>query len=521
MNYNDFIANTTYYFFILFMGTILYLFITNIRDIIIYFREKRIFDKKMFLFLLVIMTASFLINANFNRAEFGKGENIQESIEAYYLYKYGKWMRCEGGRLDRCVLTSSANYPIGYSFYLSILYYVFGFPLSNQDFFFINTIGVITLFLYYIYTHLLTKSYKIGISATLLFGALPAFSLLIIQKQSSIINIFFLLLSQIFLIMSLEIKNPSMSLLSFGLIILSFTIRPNSIILITTISLFYLALSKKKLNIPLLTIQDKKNKVVFVILVLSLIIISVGNLSLSLNHLQSEYTGKLFSEMTTQAFSLIFIFSEIYMISILFLTGLLISLIKKRNKRNTIYLFFWILFSTISLLIYSPGGMIPQRYVIEIFPPLIIFASIGLVNTVNLLPKGRPLRIMFLCLLLALVLFSTFECPSYEIDNQEELIRTSLLFPEDYKIITSTPKHKRLLILSGREAYDIDSIIHSDDIVFEEKELIYVEDKSNCRSDLNRIDNKIISPLCINFSKEYNFSTIKETKYYLFKTIKN
>ncbi|MBD3204146.1 hypothetical protein GF327_07660 [Candidatus Woesearchaeota archaeon] len=518
----DFIFNYIYFFTYFHFFLIILLFSINVNWIIKYLK----FDKKTISILILIILLAFALRININTIRFGYGKNIQDSLTGYSLYNNQRWVRCEGGSLNKCLIYTAPNHPIGHAFILSNLYHIFGFPLNYEDSLFSMIISSSSILLFFILCYLLFENSAISLIASFLMAIFHDHILMAASKETSVYNLFFILASQIFLILSLKIKTKKFSILTLFVIVWSFIFRPNSIITVLLISIFYLYLNKKSLifNLkkskifiknPIFILITISAALYFFVTIISLVHISKAHYSilenLSFKESISLQAERFFYHLT---YYFKFIKEQGYFIFPLFI----FLFLKRKNKiKQKKYLLLWYILSVVSFSVY-PGEKysVSPHYMIVSFLPFFILSAGGIFYVFTDLLKKRSITTFFYGLLVCLLIYVLINNslialnldPTNFYEKQDEINEIIHDIPKIDLIINSHADDMRFLILNGYSANDM-ARIHLVEKKIPDKETIFIVNDEHYELNKEK-DIEIIEKIM----KTFNTTKIKDNNNY-------
>ncbi|MBD3203492.1 hypothetical protein GF327_04310 [Candidatus Woesearchaeota archaeon] len=521
-----------YYITYFHLFLIIFLFFINLKDLTRF--TKAYNPKKIWIIVfLIILAFGTSLRLSTSLTEFGVGKNIQQSITGYYLYKYHIWNRCERGSLDSCIMPDSPQYPIGHSFFMNLLYTFFGFPLAAQGYYFSLIISSMSIVLIFLFSALLFKDVRIGLISGCLFSIFPVHILMTASKETALFNIFFIVLSQIFLILLFHIQTKRFFLLSLSLIIWSFLFRPNSIITVSLISIFYLFINRKKLKINKISSDcDISSKILFLILVFLFVFNIITAEFIGSVHLNNKFTDDSNNFLPHLNYFIRFLFESRKFI-FLFLAFAAIF-INKRNKKEIGYLVFWYFVSVMSFLVY-PGdpNRIPQRYIVVSYIPLFLLAAAGINKVTKKLSKKSLTRyffVSFIILFLVTYISGTLDEVKFlkrNYNRQREILKIRKEISPAFKIITTEGEAMRELMLFGENVDSLELMEISDNvrsfkiIVEQDEETYYLEEKEICRKENDKIGDLIVRPLCKRFLDSNSLKKIYDKEHFIVYKVTN
>jgi len=332
------ITQSNYYITWVHLVIVSLLFVLNVKSIknVIKIKNKEIF----FLAILLFVSISLRLYPEF--IQFGYGNNIQETLNGYSLYTEQKWIECEGGTINECMYYVNPNYPIGHSFFMSVLFQMFGFPLHFQDAVLSFVISILSVILMFFFSKLLFRNLTSAFISSFLFAISHFHVSMTMSKETAIFNIFFMLLSQTCLLLFFRIKNIGSFLLMVFTIVWSFLWRPSSIITVSFITLLYLFLYKNKSVKIIKKLNFEKKKIVWILIII-IVLLLLLNIGISVfiggQNINSQFTHRNLESVISH---IVFFFNYVTNPGYLFLIVLsAICFLEKKKLKQKSYLLLW------------------------------------------------------------------------------------------------------------------------------------------------------------------------------------
>ncbi len=497
-------------FFLIIFSLMTFSFFYSIKDF------KKIFqkiDKKTWIVILIIFIVGLSLRTFYaphtHRLYFD--EDIYLNI-GQNIAREGKNYLCNFGSQTECFDYIYNKQPSGYSFFISIFYFLFG--TSETMAHYINAIvSSLTTILVFLLAYLLFKSEKVGIFASLIFIFIPVAIRWAPTTSTGTIFIFFMALTVLGFLCYFKTYKNNILLFSFAALAYTIQFRPEGLLLVPIILLLFLIHNKEIFS------KIKSKEFMIIITVFSLLIIPH---MIHLNTVKDEKWGTEGEKMSTEYFEKNFkdnalFFFENTRFPITFTFFAIIGLAFRNFWKKKIFLILWFLtFFGIYLLFYAGSFNfgVDVRYSLPIYVQISILGGCGVFLLYKLLKKiikkeAIAIIISGLLIVLSFVPFIGFS-GSVGIEawharlSHDFLVEKMEEMEDDSWIFTLVPS---IVLINGKNGlqgyYAQDSEIIKE--IFEKTDNVYLYSGYWCNSDPWK------SSICKYFHENINLTLIDTT----------
>lgn len=285
------------------------------------------------------------------------------------------------------------RHPSGWPFLLSFVFMAFG--LSSKVALYASSIlGSLTVVNVYLITRLLTKKEYASIFSAFIYTLIPVVLTYAGTTNNNIPSTFFVTLSFVFILWSMETKNENMMMLTGVLIGFTAFFRAENYYLYIFYGIGLLIFKKMKM------LRGLSRNLWFIFIIILLLPNLLNNVSLYFddglaagnlkNDDASNWATDNFSRNKETFQGLIGGNFHPFMFTIIYLLGIFIGL--KEYRKQTIFLLFWIIPLILSFALYFH---VPSRFLIGIYPFLAILAGFGLEYITRISQKKMLTSIIF------------------------------------------------------------------------------------------------------------------------------
>lgn len=434
-------------------------FVWGLKDLRKLFKK---IDRKTWIAFLII----FLIGLSLRTFVAPHTHNIYFDEHVYLnvgqnIANEGKGALTWYGTPEKCFEHYYIKQPIGYPFFISIVFNLFGTSESNAHYA-TAVISSLTILTVFFISYLIFENEKISIFSTLIFTLTPISIIWAPTTSSDTVFIFFMALT-VFGFLS-YFKNSKKSILLFSFLSLAYTIqiRPEGLILLFLI-LFLFILFEKNLFATI----NKKHFLAILLIFSILIIPHLLHTNIYREHSWDNQQGEKFEikYIGENIDDNSFFFFENTRFPVVFTILSIIGLLFGRMwKKKTLLAIWFIIFFGIYLLFYagSFNYNIDVRYSLTLYIQLAILGGCGayvLMGLIKRITKKRSIAflLMFLVIIFAFIPFYNNIMLYKEQDSYSDALRPADVFfrqrlseiEEDSWVFTEL---QHIAIVNGRKA---------------------------------------------------------------------
>ncbi|MFB6088853.1 MAG: ArnT family glycosyltransferase [Candidatus Aenigmatarchaeota archaeon] len=417
---------------------LLFSFLLFISSIAVYLKKSyKTFNLNKKVFLAIILVFFFSLTLRISRPQTYQlyldeawnvevAENFISNREAELCSYQGTTLKCQ-----------EYLKPAAYSFYLSILFSIFGYNLSII---FLNSVflGSLTCVLVFILGYCITKKLKVSILVSLIFSIIPMHVFWSTTVESYATSFFFVLLSITFLYYYFERGYWETLFISVVVMLFSLPFRPENILMLGLFPPIILLESEDRNFSSLLELRN----IFLLCLVFSYILLYSKIFLTSLKYYRS--VTKLFLLEISNYISVNF---ELLAFLLILLMGL--SLVWLENKRLSKFLVLWTLLFILPLLFHTGT----DRMLIPLGLTFAFVVSIVFDFIVDKFESKKHKKMVFFCVIVLVVLIGIRMPIGYE-NTQAKILQTEVIshlendIPDGCYIIT---EHPTLLALGSHK----------------------------------------------------------------------
>ncbi|MBD3203501.1 hypothetical protein GF327_04355 [Candidatus Woesearchaeota archaeon] len=367
--------------FIIFLSMIIFV-LFNHKSLLNFIKKS--FDKKNMILLSIIFLIGLFIRIHY----FQPNDHIESIASEYKLgaktfLVNQKYQLCLSGNITQCENSRLPRHVWGYPFLLSLFFKFFG--ISNQSAHLFNfIISLASIPLAYLLTFAFFKNKKASLVSSLILAVSFMHINWTTRNEVTILNVFFIGLSFLFLKLSMNSDDIKMYVLSFFTVLLTIQIRAENALLLFIVFIVFLS-NFKKLQIKKYFRKDPYH-ILLNLLTFCLIFIMLFFTYISVRHASGQHGENIidFNYIRLQIPFLVQFWS--HSLHLFFLIPIILFLTNKKNLMKSIAPLIFLIIHTIMVIIFranTPSYGNTERYLMNSYIIIVWFAGISIIFLIN------------------------------------------------------------------------------------------------------------------------------------------